>query len=119
MQFKEKLMNQTWQNGKKPNFGPDFGPLDTNQDPQFFSWVLPLLGVRHCHKLSLHAIPRENIWSKTQENDKKPHFGPDLIPVGSKFGLPIFLKKNLTSSVTRYHGQLSLRTISEKTNDPI
>ena len=25
MQFKGKLMNQTWENGKKNNFGPDFG----------------------------------------------------------------------------------------------
>ena len=25
MQFQEKLMNQTWENYKKSNFGPDFG----------------------------------------------------------------------------------------------
>ena len=25
MQFKGKLMNQTWENDKKPNFEPDFG----------------------------------------------------------------------------------------------
>ena len=25
MQFQEKLMNQTWENGKKPSFGPNFG----------------------------------------------------------------------------------------------
>ena len=30
-----------------------------------------------------------------------------------------FFFKNLASSVTRYHGQLSSCTISEKTNDPI
>ena len=30
-----------------------------------------------------------------------------------------FFLKNLASSVTRYHGQLSSCTISEKTNDPI
>ena len=30
-----------------------------------------------------------------------------------------FFFKNLTSSVTRYNGQLSSCTISEKTNDPI
>ena len=29
------------------------------------------------------------------------------------------LLKNLASSVTRYYGQLSLRKVSEKTNDPI
>ena len=25
MQFQEKLKNQTWENGKKTSFGPDFG----------------------------------------------------------------------------------------------
>ena len=24
MQIKQKLMNQTWEDGEKPNFGPDF-----------------------------------------------------------------------------------------------
>ena len=37
----------------------------------------------------------------------------------SKYNLSIFCKKNLASSVTRYHGQLSSCTIPEKTNDPI
>ena len=27
-------MNQTWKNGKKTNFGPDFGPLGPNLDLQ-------------------------------------------------------------------------------------
>ena len=26
MQFQEKIMNQTWENDKKPSFGPSFGP---------------------------------------------------------------------------------------------
>ena len=29
-------MNQTWENGKKPNFGPDFGPFGPNLGPQTF-----------------------------------------------------------------------------------
>ena len=36
MQFPEKLMNQTWKNGNKPNFGPDFGLFGPNLDPQKF-----------------------------------------------------------------------------------
>ena len=40
-------------------------------------------------------------------------------PIWPKFGPPIFFFKNLASSVTRYHGQLSSSTISEKTNDAI
>ena len=59
MQFQGKLMNQTWENGKKPSFAPDFGQFGPN------------LG-RHC------------------------------------------FFKNLASWVTRYYGQLSSRTISEK-----
>ena len=34
MQFKGKLMNQIWENGKKSNFGSNFGWLSPNVDPQ-------------------------------------------------------------------------------------
>ena len=30
MQFQGKQMNQTWENDKKPSFGPDFGPFGPN-----------------------------------------------------------------------------------------
>ena len=33
--YKKKLMMQTWESGKKPNFGHNIGPL------KFFSRVLP------------------------------------------------------------------------------
>ena len=36
-------MKQTGENGKKPNFGPDFGLLGPNLGPKPFLWVLPLL----------------------------------------------------------------------------
>ena len=48
---------------------------------------------------------------------KKTHFGPDLGLLGSNSDCNFFFK-NLASSVTRYHGHLSLCTILEKTNDP-
>ena len=38
------------ENGKKPNLGPNLGP------PNFFSWLLPLLLVRQCSKLTSYAI---------------------------------------------------------------
>ena len=57
--------------------------------------------------------------NKIRENSKKPGFGSDYWPIWPKFRTPIFLKKNLDLSVTRYHGQLSPCAISEKTNDPI
>ena len=36
MQLSEKLMNQTWTNDKKPNFGANFGQPGTNLGPEFF-----------------------------------------------------------------------------------
>ena len=38
----------------------------------FFSQVLPLLDVRHCIQFQGKLI------IQTHQNDKKPHFGPDL-----------------------------------------
>ena len=36
MQLKEKLINRTWENGKKSKFGLDFGPFDSNLGRQIF-----------------------------------------------------------------------------------
>ena len=59
MQFQRKLMNLFLENGKKPSFSPDFGAFLPKFGPQkFFLWVLPLLDVIHCCKLSLYAISR-------------------------------------------------------------
>ena len=55
---------------------------------------------------------------QTQQNGEKLHFGTDLGPLGPNSGSQFFLK-NLALSVTRYHGQLSSRKISDKTNDQI
>ena len=65
MQFQEKLMFQTQENGKKPHFVSDLGPLDSKSDHHFSSFFF-------------------------------------------------FFSRNLAFSVTRYHGQLSSCTISEK-----
>ena len=54
---------------------------------------------------------------QTQENGEK-HFGPDLGRFGQNSGCHFFFFfffKNLASSGTRYHGQLSSFKISEKT----
>ena len=65
---------------------------------------LPLLGLDFV--ASYHSMQfQEKRTIKTQENGKKPHFGP-------KFGSSNFFL-NLASSVTRYYGQLSSCTISE------
>ena len=36
MQYIGKLINQTWENSKKPNFGPDFGLIGPNLGPKIF-----------------------------------------------------------------------------------
>ena len=36
MQFKVKLMIETWENDKKPNFGPDFGSFPPKLSSQNF-----------------------------------------------------------------------------------
>ena len=56
---------------------------------------------------------------QTQENGENSYFRPELGLLGPNSGRQFFLDKNLTSYVTRYYGQLSSCTISEKTNDPI
>ena len=35
-QFQEKLMNQTWENGKNPSFGLNFDPSGPNLGHQIF-----------------------------------------------------------------------------------
>ena len=36
MQFTGKLINQPWENDKKPNFMPNFGLFNQNLDPKNF-----------------------------------------------------------------------------------
>ena len=85
---------------------------------KFFGGELPLLDVIHCCQLSLYAISRKtnepNLrkWQRTQIRTRFWLNRPRL-------GLQFFFLKNLPSSVTRYHDQLSSCTISEKTNDLI
>ena len=114
MHFKEKLINQTWEYGEKPNFWLGVLPVWSKlQPPNFLWWVLSLLDVKHCCKLSSYAISRKMYdpnWRKWQKN-----------LILSLIRLPIFLKKNLAPSVTRYHDQLSYHNVQyqKKTNDPI
>ena len=83
-----KVINEpNWENGKKKtNFGPDFDPFWPKfSPPKFFSWVLPLLEVKHCCKLSLYAISRKTNESNLK-NGEKPSFGPDFGLFGPNLG---------------------------------
>ena len=73
-----------------------------------FSWVLPLLDVIHCCKLSLYATSRKTNTPNLRKWEKTL-FQARFYPIWPKFWL-----KNLALSVTRYHGQLSTGKISKK-----
>ena len=97
---------------KKPSFRSDFGP---NLGPNiFFVWVLTLLDIIHCCKLSLHAISRKtnkpNLrkWQKTLfQAQFWPKFGPQF---SFSWILPLLDVRNCC--------KLSLYAISRKTNEP-
>ena len=61
VQFHRKLTNQTRENGKKPDFGPDFGPFGPNWGCHFFFFFfffknLALSVTRYHHQLSSCTI---------------------------------------------------------------
>ena len=60
---------------------------------------------------SCHPMQLQGKLIQLKENDKTPHFGPDLGLLGSNSGHLFF--KNPASLVTRYHGHLSSCKISE------
>ena len=91
----------------KNSFGTDFDPFGLNLIPKnFFSWILPLLQVRNCCKLSFSAISR-----KTNEPNlrkwKKPSFETNFGPFGLNLGLKnffhIFDLFYMLDIVARYH----------------
>ena len=87
LQFQGKLMNQTWENGKKPSFSPNFGPFGQNMGPKFFLlWILPLLDLKYCCKLSLHVVSR-----KTNEQNLRKWLWPNWPKFGCKL---FFLQKS-------------------------
>ena len=98
--FKKILINQTWRNGKKPDFEPTFGLFEPNLGPQnVFLWVLPLLVARHCSNTSYHLMQFPGkLMNQTSENGKKRNFGPDFGPFGPNLGLARNCSKSKLSS---------------------
>ena len=65
-------------------FGPDLVP------PNFFSWVLLLLDVTHCHKLSSYAISRKINEPNLRKWQKNLVSGPILAPLAQVWALNFF-----------------------------
>ena len=94
------------------------GPILARLTPNFFSWVLPVRDTMHCRKLSWYAVSRKMHGPNSRKRLKT--FWTWFRSFWPKFWLPFFLFfffKNLASSGTRYHGQLSSFKISEKTSN--
>ena len=110
--FQEKLKNQNWENGKKTNFGADFGSFDPNLVPK--SFFMGFTSTWYCYKLyklSLNTISR-----KTKEPNlskwQKSSFGSDFGPFGPNlscffffffFFSKIWLRQSLDIMVRYYH----------------
>ena len=90
MQFKEKLISQTWNNGKKTNFRPDFCLLEPDLSPQnFFGefnlyYYLPI--VPNYHPMLFQG----KLTNQTWDNGKNPSFGSDFDTFWPKFDPKVF-----------------------------
>ena len=64
-------MHQTWENGKKSNFKPDFGLFDSNLGPQIFHgkfhlfWYLDIVPKYHPMQF------KQKLMNQTWENGEK------------------------------------------------
>ena len=108
IKFKGKLMNQTWENVKKPNLELNFDLFGPNMTPPPFPprltqiFFTPLPDVRYCCKLSLYAIPRKYN-NPNSRKWRKTSIWAWFRQVGPKFGPRNIFFKNLASSVTTYY----------------
>ena len=103
--------------GKKIVSGLILVPLGQIWAPKFLLWILTVLDVRHCCKLSFYAISR-----KTNEpnlrKQQKTQFCRDFVLYQPKFGPQKYFLQVLPLLDVKHYCQLSLYTISRKTNEP-
>ena len=115
LHLKGKLINQTWENGKKPNFGPDFCPFWPKFGPQFFLFFVGATSIR-CYTLLQTIIVcnfKENQRTKLEKMAKNLVLGPIFAQLAQIRPAIFFFFKLLALSVTRYHGQLLSCTVWE------
>ena len=84
--------------------------------PKFFSWVLPLLDVKHCCKLSAYKTSGKSNKSNLKKW-QKTYFGTQFWPLWHKFEPPQKFSRVLTLLDVEHCCKLSLYGISKKTNE--
>ena len=114
-------MNQTWENSKALNLRPDFGRFGPSlPPPKIFSWVLALVDVRHCHKISSYAILRRKTYNPNSRKWHKNSFWAWFRSVGPKFGSPIFFSKiwlrQLLDIMVSYHHEYHIKLMIHKSS---
>ena len=73
-------MNQTWENNKKTNFGPNFGVFGSNLGPKNFFASFTSSSSYHLMQF------KGKLMNQTWENSKRPNFGPDFGLFGPNLG---------------------------------
>ena len=84
--------------------------------PKIFSWVLPLLDVKHCCKLSAYKTSGKTNKSNLKKW-QKTYFGTQFWPLWHKFEPPKNFSRVLTLLDVEHCCKLSLYGISKKTNE--
>ena len=98
-------MNQTWENGKKPNnFGPDFGLFGPYLGRQiFFGKFFPRYhSMRFIRKLM----------NRTYEYGKKDNFQSNFGPFGTSLGPKSFYKTLLSTSSCKFFQAIILGNLT-------
>ena len=79
-------MNQTWENNKKTNFGPNFGVFGSNLGPKNFFASFTSSSSYHLMQF------KGKLMNQTWENSKRPNSEPDFGLFDPNMGTQIFLQ---------------------------
>ena len=99
---------QPKENDKNPNFGPNL------HSPKLFSWVLPLLVVRQCPKLSSYATSKKSNEPNYKKCWKKPLILDPILVHLAQIWAPRFFLWVLPLLVVRVCSKLSSYGIYRK-----
>ena len=110
-------MNQTRENGEKPNFGPDFGPFSPNLISQFFFVIFTSTKCQRLSQATSYLISRETY----DPHSRKHRFGPYLGPLGSNSGRHFFSKiwlgQLLDIMVSYHHAQYQKKLMNQSSEN--